>query len=93
MLAPLLITSVGAAVLLLEIFGWYPRSETVSKALAEGLGGHPVSAFLVVVIVGPCAEEFFFRGWMLRNFLRRYSVGKSVLASALFFSAFHIDPR
>ena len=82
----------GAAILMLEVFGWLPGAEAISERFKEGLSGNLVTTFVFMVLVGPFAEELFFRGWMLGCFLRRYSVRISILTSALLFAAFHVDP-
>ena len=49
-------------------------------------------SILVLVIVAPLAEEFLFRGLILNGFLRKYSVTKSILVSALLFALYHLNP-
>jgi membrane protease YdiL (CAAX protease family) len=43
------------------------------------------------VIISPIIEEFFFRGLILKNFLQKYSVVKSILLSSLLFSILHLN--
>lgn len=90
--APLLVVCSAGAILALEALSWAPISDVYSKEFHEALAGSRVSELLLVVLVGPVLEELFFRGWMLRSLLRRYSVRTSVLASALLFAAAHGDP-
>jgi membrane protease YdiL (CAAX protease family) len=45
-----------------------------------------------VLVVSPVSEEVFFRGLVLHGFLRRYGEAKAVLASAILFGAFHMNP-
>lgn len=47
---------------------------------------------LLVAVVGPVAEEIFFRGFVLTGLLRRFGVARALLLSSLLFGAFHIDP-
>lgn len=49
-------------------------------------------SILVLVIVAPLTEEFLFRGLILDGFLRRYSVSKSIVVSALLFALYHFNP-
>jgi membrane protease YdiL (CAAX protease family) len=50
------------------------------------------SSFFSDVLVAPLAEEFFFRGLVLRGYLGRYSMTKAAWASAVFFAVFHLNP-
>lgn len=92
MLVLLIPVCFGAAILMLEVFGWLPGAEEISETFEEGLSGNLITTFVFIVLVGPIVEELFFRGWMLGCFLRRYSVRTSILTSALLFAAFHMDP-
>jgi len=44
-----------------------------------------------VVIMGPIIEELFFRGLILKNFLRKYSPVWAILLSSLLFGAHHLS--
>jgi membrane protease YdiL (CAAX protease family) len=46
---------------------------------------------LVVVFGAPFAEELFFRGLAMRSFERRIGVVAGLVASAVLFSATHLD--
>ena len=46
----------------------------------------------VFVVVAPLTEELLFRGLILRGFLNRYTVRKAILASAILFGLFHLNP-
>ena len=43
-------------------------------------------------VVGPVAEEIFFRGFVLTGLLKRFGVRRALLLSSLLFGLFHIDP-
>jgi membrane protease YdiL (CAAX protease family) len=89
----LLVISFGATILLLEVAGWIPAPEWYSQAMAEHFAGGSLSTlFLPVIVVAPVAEELFFRGLLLRGYLRRYSVTTAVWASAVLFAVFHGNP-
>jgi membrane protease YdiL (CAAX protease family) len=47
---------------------------------------------LGVVVAAPFTEEVLFRGLILRGFLQRYSVTKSIWISALLFGLLHLNP-
>jgi len=89
----LLIASFGLTILLLEVAGWIPMPESIRKQLSQQAESSSKLAMLVsVVVMAPVAEEFFFRGLMLRGYLGRYSVSKAVWASAIVFALFHMNP-
>ncbi|MDE0043386.1 MAG: type II CAAX endopeptidase family protein, partial [Candidatus Poribacteria bacterium] len=71
-----------------------PAPEWVMQSLVELVGGkHSLwGSVLILVIVAPITEEFLFRGLILDGFLRKYSVRKAILVSALLFAAFHLNP-
>jgi membrane protease YdiL (CAAX protease family) len=89
----LLLASFGGAILLSEAAGWIPMPRLIEdfwrKQAAEA---SRLLLFSTVVLVGPFAEEVFFRGQVLRGFLGRYSAAKAVWLSAILFAAFHLNP-
>ena len=46
-----------------------------------------------LVILAPCAEELFFRGWLYTGLRRRLSFWPSFLITASLFAAIHWDPN
>lgn len=48
--------------------------------------------FLTVAIAAPILEELIFRGVLLKNFLKKYSVTKAIVLSALLFGIAHLNP-
>jgi membrane protease YdiL (CAAX protease family) len=70
----------------------WPKSASMKEA-TRGLFGDSVwVTFLAVVVVAPSTEEFLFRGAILQGFLRNYSRRKAIIASALLFAVFHLNP-
>jgi membrane protease YdiL (CAAX protease family) len=65
--------------------------DTAQKALDEA-GGSIVVTIILVGILGPIAEEVFFRGFVLPGLIKRFGIGRSLLISSLVFGLFHIDP-
>jgi membrane protease YdiL (CAAX protease family) len=65
--------------------------ETAQKALDQA-GGSIVATIVLVGILGPIAEEIFFRGFVLPGLVKRFGVVRSLLLSSLIFGLFHIDP-
>ena len=60
-------------------------------SLPEELGVEdvPLFAFLVVAVLGPLAEETFFRGFVLNGLSRRWGFRAGAIGSALLFAASH----
>ncbi len=89
---------IGANILLSEtdnlLRAILPAPDWVMEFLVELVGGKQSlwGSVLILVIVAPLTEEFLFRGLILDSFLRRYSVRKSILVSALLFAVFHLNP-
>ena len=89
---------IGANILLSEtdnvIRTILPAPEGVMEFLLGLVGGEQSlwGSILILVIVAPLTEEFLFRGLILDGFLRKYSVRKSILVSALLFAVFHLNP-
>jgi len=46
---------------------------------------------LQMVLIGPIVEELFFRGLILKNFLKKYTPAYAILLSSLLFGVHHID--
>ncbi len=90
---PLLVASVGAWILLIEVAIHIPMPESLRKYFeAQSTDRGSAVFFISVVILAPLAEELFFRGQVLRGFLGRYSVTKSIWASAVMFALVHLNP-
>ena len=64
---------------------------TAEKALDEA-GGSIVITLVLVGLLGPIAEEIFFRGFVLPGIIKRLGVGRALVISSLVFGLFHIDP-
>lgn len=97
LLLPLAVSIVGMVILISEVDNLLRTVLPVPPALADlfeqitGKGAGPWGLILAVV-VAPLTEELLFRGLILRGFLRRYSVRTAIIASALLFGAFHLNP-
>jgi membrane protease YdiL (CAAX protease family) len=98
LLAPILISTAGAIIVLSEADNLFRAVLPVPKWLEEfirpltQLDRHWISALLAFVLVAPLTEELLFRGLILRGFLARYPVRRAVLASALLFTLTHVNP-
>ena len=51
-----------------------------------------VWSFLYIVIIAPVLEEMFFRGLLLRSYLKRYSTEAAIVITALLFGVMHGQP-
>ncbi|MBV6498058.1 MAG: hypothetical protein CJBNEKGG_00272 [Prosthecobacter sp.] len=49
-------------------------------------------SLLTMVVLAPVCEELFFRGWMLRGMLKRYTPAHSIWFTAILFALFHLNP-
>lgn len=65
--------------------------DTASEAL-DSAGGNIVITVILVGLIGPFAEEVFFRGFMLSGLVKRFGTAKALLISSIVFGVFHIDP-
>jgi len=54
-------------------------------------GGLRLLAFAVIVLIGPFAEEVFFRGFVLAGLLRRLGTTRALLVSSALFAVAHLD--
>lgn len=69
----------------IQDFSW--RQESITQDYASNYW----MTFLIVVIIGPIAEELMFRGIIQQCLTRKFSVPIAIIVTALLFSIFHID--
>ncbi|MBN9690056.1 MAG: CPBP family intramembrane metalloprotease [Verrucomicrobia bacterium] len=53
---------------------------------------HPVASLVLLTVAPPIVEEALCRGLLLRAMLKRWSVTRSVVVSALVFGGIHLNP-
>jgi membrane protease YdiL (CAAX protease family) len=86
----------GLGILLSEVDNLFRSFMPAPRELLEqfiALGKEsPIGGLVALVVVAPLTEEVFFRGLVLRAFLRRYSVGVAIVLSALLFAIGHANP-
>ena len=63
-----------------------------AQQVMDKAGGNLIATLILVGIVGPIAEEIFFRGFVLPGLMKRFGVTQSLLLSSLLFGIFHFDP-
>lgn len=95
---PISLTIIGVGILLSELDNLLrtvlPMPAGIADFLTKLFLGQTSlwGSFVVLVVVAPLTEELLFRGFILRGFLSHYSMRKAVLASAILFGAFHLNP-
>jgi uncharacterized protein len=83
--------AIGLGMALQRIWPKPARLREVEQIFFAG-GGSLVSAFFVIVLLGPLAEELLFRGLILNGFLKNYPARKAILVSAFLFAVYHVNP-
>jgi len=89
---PSLLAGFGLCILLSELASFIPMPPFIEEFFLKLLQGNRFFAFLGVCLVAPIMEELFFRGFVLRSFLERYSLPKAVIVSSFLFAVFHLNP-
>lgn len=93
LLPGIVLASVGLLFACGEVASWIPGAEWLEEIFEQALGGpYHWAGITAVVVIAPVAEELFFRGFVLRGFLSRYSIRKAALVSAALFAAVHLNP-
>jgi membrane protease YdiL (CAAX protease family) len=70
-----------------------PMPEFLKKIFADSISNKSVALCIIVVgIIAPVFEEFFFRGLLLNGFVNNYSIRKSIILSSLLFGLVHLNP-
>jgi membrane protease YdiL (CAAX protease family) len=89
---PSLLAGFGLCILLGELTAFIPMPDFVEEFFLALIQGNRIFAFLGVCLLAPMMEELFFRGFVFRNFLERYSFRKAVVVSSVLFALFHLNP-
>ena len=63
-----------------------------AQQVMDKAGGNLITTLILVGVVGPIAEEIFFRGFVLPGLMKRFGATRSLLLSSLLFGIFHFDP-
>ena len=98
LLFPMALTVIGTSILLSEIDNFLrtflPPPAWFDELFRSLLSGEISlwGSILSLVVVAPLTEELLVRGLILRGFLSHYSTRKAILASAIFFGVFHLNP-
>lgn len=90
---PVLVGVLLLTMLVVRLSGWEPSPQPVFELLyAEERPAMVRYAMWMVMLLGPVAEECFFRGLAYTALKRRLGVGRAMTVSAFFFALLHIDP-
>ncbi|MBG82541.1 MAG: CPBP family intramembrane metalloprotease [SAR202 cluster bacterium] len=71
--------------------GFLIPPDTAQQVLDEA-AGNIVTTVILVGIIGPIAEEIFFRGYVLPGLINRFGIVGALVISSLIFGFFHIEP-
>ncbi len=93
LLIPFMFTLIGLRIVSSEINGLViaviPGGEAAAQSILEFFQKETYVFIASAILIGPLLEELMFRGLILQGFLRRYTVKKAVVVSALLFAVFH----
>lgn len=103
LLVPVLLVTLGGVLVLAQVDSafrlipapgwWHDFLRLVDETLVEMILGSLWASAIALVVVAPLTEEVFFRGLVLRGFVRRYSRGKAIVLSSLLFAITHLTPN
>lgn len=92
---PLVLCALGFAVILSEMDNalqyFVPMPEFLREMMRQ-LSGGGAASFFVLVVVAPLTEEAFFRGLVLRGFLKRFGERRAIVLSSVLFALVHLNP-
>jgi membrane protease YdiL (CAAX protease family) len=89
---PLILAGFGFSIVLTAAGTLIPMPEFFEELFLSLMRGNRFFVLLTVCLVAPIMEELFFRGFVFREFLKRYSMRKAMIASSLVFALFHLNP-
>jgi membrane protease YdiL (CAAX protease family) len=89
---PLFLAGVGLSIVLAEAGTFIPMPNFAKEFFLTLFAGNRLFVFLGICLLAPVMEELFFRGFVFRGLLQRYSPRKAMLVSALLFAVFHLNP-
>jgi len=82
--------TLGISIIEVVLTNAFPLSES-QQAMFERMGGSDLATVLVACVIAPAVEEMFFRGIILRGFLRRYGRAQAIWGSAALFGLAHMN--
>ena len=91
-LIPVLAVIMLVVIVLLRILNFQPTEPTSLELMYDAKGPHILAVLTVLVtLIGPVAEELFFRGFAYPVVRRRLGAGKSILLVSFVFAALHMN--
>ncbi len=88
---------IPATLLSTAIDHFFPMPEAVLRErlarITPRSPAHAVAIFSVVAVLGPCVEEFFFRGGLFGALRQRHGALLTIAVSSLCFALGHVDAR
>jgi len=93
----LLIIAIGLSILMSEVDNVFRLFFPVPRYIIDFFmsiltGGSIFTSLILVSLIAPFTEEFFFRGILLRGFLENYRVSTALILSSFLFALFHLNP-
>lgn len=82
----------GASVLLSEVDNVTRAWISLPEFMAPEIFSGSLAAVVLVALIAPLTEEFFFRGLVLRGLVFHHGAKKAIVVSALLFSIAHGNP-
>jgi uncharacterized protein len=76
---------------LMSALAWFFPMSHWEEAMFERMMSSGLATVVTVCIIAPVLEEMLFRGIILRSFLRQYTPGRAITASALLFGLAHLN--
>jgi|GEM_PF-839689 hypothetical protein len=90
---PFVIASLLLSMFIARVVHYTPSPQPLFVILFRETNGFVVMLFaLLIVVIGPFAEELFFRGFLYGFFKRKLSSRDAIFLSAMLFSLVHSDP-
>jgi membrane protease YdiL (CAAX protease family) len=93
LLLPFIITLIGLQIVSAEVNGIVvsiiPGAEAAAQSIMDFAQKETYAFIVFAIVLAPFVEELMFRGLILHGFLRRYSIKKAIIVSALLFTLYH----
>jgi membrane protease YdiL (CAAX protease family) len=91
-IAPAVMIGALALIILLDqSSSWIPMPVFIKKTFEDAFT-KDIFSIISVVIFAPLMEEILCRGIVLKGLLKNYKPGNTIVISALFFAAIHLNP-
>jgi membrane protease YdiL (CAAX protease family) len=87
-----LLIGLGVSLAILSLITWmpFPPPESAVRASEQLRATNQTSLAIAMLLVGPVAEEMFFRGLVFRAWNQRYGMSAAFVGSTLLFAILHV---